>query len=58
MKRLGNLGDDQLWSYYIDLYLKKNQVLTAYYYLLKWRPSSYFSIISKLRCEAKIAIFL
>lgn len=58
IKRLGNLGDDQLWSYYIDFYLKKDQVFTAYYYLLKWTPTSYFSIISKWRSEAKIALFL
>jgi hypothetical protein len=58
MKKLGHLGDDKLWSYFIDFYLKKKRVLTAYYYLLKWKPLSYFAIINKLRCEGKIANFL
>lgn len=58
MRRLGSLGDDQLWSYYIDFYLKRDQVLTAYYYLLKWKPTSYFSMISRLASEGRIESFL
>lgn len=49
MKRLGSLGDEHLWEYYIDFYLKKGQVLRAYYYQTKWKPKSYFSAISKLK---------
>jgi hypothetical protein len=33
-------------------------VLTAYYYLLKWVPTSFFSIIARLKCEARVIEFL
>lgn len=58
MRRLGSLEDEHLWAYYIEFYLKREQVLTAYYFLLKWRPASYFPFLSKLKCEARIADFL
>ena len=58
IKKLGSLGDENLWEYYIDFHLKKDQVLRAYYYLTKWQPTSYFSMISKMRSEAKIVEFL
>lgn len=58
MRSLGSLGDTYLWEYYIDFYLKKDQVMIAYFNLLKWRPNSYFSLMSKLKTEAKIIKFL
>lgn len=58
IKNLGSFGDEYLWEYYIDFHLKKDQVLRAYYYLIKWQPSCYFSIISKIRSEAQIVEFL